>query len=114
VGCFLLYEVSSGDEKGIDFLPKRVSSAVMFFQSLVLEVAKKYIIAKSSFCGSGDTAAFFQKKLIFQRPGRTKISSSTFKKEVEDFSQRLGKTGRFFRCLQKLIGILSGKEKHSL
>jgi hypothetical protein len=25
-----LYEVSSGDEKGIDFLPKRVSSAVIF------------------------------------------------------------------------------------
>ncbi len=40
--------------------------------------------------------------------------SSTFKKEVEDFSQRLGKTGQFFCCLQTQVGILSGKEKHSL
>ncbi len=40
-------------------------------------------------------------------------SSSGGKKQV-DFSQRLGKTGRFFRCLQKQIGILNGKEKLSL
>ncbi len=40
-------------------------------------------------------------------------SSSGRKKQV-DFSQRLGKTGRFLRCLQKQIGILNGKEKHSL
>ncbi len=39
--------------------------------------------------------------------------SSTFKKKVEGFSQRLGKTGQFFRCFQKQIGILNGKEKHS-
>ncbi len=85
------------------------------FQSSVLEVAKKYIIAESSFCGSGDTAAFFQKK-FWSSSGREKQVdrfSSTFKKEVEDFSQRLGKTGQFFGCLQKLISILSGKEKHS-
>jgi hypothetical protein len=37
------------------------------FQSSVLEVAKKYIIAESIFCGSGDTVAFSRRSLIFQR-----------------------------------------------
>ena len=65
------------------------------FQSSVLEVAKKYIFAKSSFCGSGNTA-FSQKKFW---------SSSGRKKQV-DFSQRLGKTSRFFfRYLQKQVGV---------
>jgi hypothetical protein len=83
---------------------------------LVLEVAKKYIVAESIFCGSGDTAAFSRRSLIFQRQEKAGGSffSLTFKKGVEDFSKRLGKTGRFFRCFQKQIGILNGKEKHSL
>ncbi len=99
-GMFVLYEVSSGDEKGIDFY-QRGFLRLWCFHSPSLEVAKKYIIAKSSLLGSLDAAAFFSRRsLIFQRQGRTKISSSTFKKEVEDFSQRLGKTGRFFRYLQ--------------
>ncbi len=42
------------------------------FQSSVLEVAKKYIIAESIFCGSGDTAAFFQKKFDLPAAGKNK------------------------------------------
>jgi len=41
------------------------------FQSSVLEVAKKYIIAESSFCGSGDTA-FSQKKFDLPAAGKSR------------------------------------------
>ncbi len=73
------------------------------FQSSVLEVAKKYIIAESSFYGSGGTAAFFPEE-VWSSSGRKKQVdrfSSTFKKEVEDFSQRLGKTGWFLSLSSK-------------
>ncbi len=74
------------------FSPKRVSSAVMFFQSSVLEVAKKYIIAKSSFCGSGDTA-FSQKKFDLL---------SSREKQV-DFSSLSPKAGRCFQMAKGSI-----------
>ncbi len=45
--------------------------------------------------------------------GRSFDLPAAGKKQV-DFSQRLGKTGRFFRCLQRQIGVFNGKEKHPL
>ena len=70
VGCFLLDEVSSGDEKGIDFY-QRGCLRLWCFQSSVLEVAKKYIIVESSFCGSEDTA-FSQKKFDLPAAGKSR------------------------------------------
>jgi len=71
------------------------------FQSSVLEVAKKYIVAESGFCGSGNTA-FSQKKFDLPAAGKSRWIDV---KEANS-SQRLGKTSRFFfRCLQKQIGV---------
>ena len=71
VGCFLLYEVSSGDEKGIDFY-QRGFLWLWCFQSSSLEVAKKYIIAESSLYSSGDAATFSQKKFDLAAAGKSR------------------------------------------
>ena len=95
------FEVSSGDEKGIDFY-QRGCLRLWCFQSSVLEVAKKYIIAESSFCGSGDMAAFFQKKFDLPAAGKSRW---IVVKEANS-SQRLGKTSRFFFVVfKKQIGV---------
>ena len=91
VGFFRSF--GSGDEKGIDF-HQRGGLRLWCFQSSVLEVAKKYIIAGSS-C------------LRQWRYG-------VFSEEVWS-SQRKGKTGRFFFVISKSRSMFSnGKGKHSL
>ncbi len=89
VGFFRSF--GSGDEKGIDFY-QRGCLRLWCFQSSVLEVAKKYIIAESS-C------------LRQWRYG-------VFSEEVWS-SQRKGKTGRFFFSLSsKADRHFIGREKH--
>ena len=84
------------------FLPKRVSSAVMFSIFGSGSCEEVHYCGKWFSCDDGDTA-FSQKKFW---------SSSGRKKQV-DFSQRLGKTSRFFfRCLQKQIGVFKMAERN--
>ncbi len=82
-------------KKGIEFY-QRGCLRLWCFQSSVLEVAKKYIIAESSFCGSGDTA-FSQKKFDLPAVGKSRW---IFVKEANS-SQRLGKTSQFFFVIFK-------------
>jgi len=58
--------LGSGDEKGIDFY-QRGCLRLWCFQSSVLEVAKKYIIAKSSCFAAVEIRRFLRRSLIFQR-----------------------------------------------
>jgi hypothetical protein len=89
--------LGSGDEKGIDFY-QRGCLRLWYFQSSVLEVAKKYIIAKSScfFFGSGDTV-FSQRKFDLPAVGKSRwIFHSGWEKQV-DFSSLSPKVGWRFQ-----------------
>ncbi len=82
VGCFLLREVSSGDEKGIDFY-QRGCLRLWCFLSSVLEVAKKYIIAESIFLRHWRYGGVFQKKFDLPAAGKNRwIVAVAFKKGV--------------------------------
>ena len=101
VGCFFLFFRSKFRRwKRNRFLPKRVSSAVMF-----------------SIFGSGSCEEVHYCGKWFLRQWRygvfsEEVWSSSGRKKQVDFSQRLGKTSRFFRCLQKQIGVFKMAERN--
>jgi len=100
VGFFRSF--GSGDEKGIDFY-QRGCLRLWCFQSSVLEVAKKYIIAKSSCLRQWRYGVFSEEVWSSQRKGETcrltskrLILHSGWEKQV-DFSSLSPKAGR---CVQ--------------
>jgi hypothetical protein len=79
---------------------------------LSLEVAKKYIIAKSSLHGSLDAAAFSQKKFDLAAAGKSRwiVFSSTFKKEVDFFFTAARRNKSIFRYLQSRSAFATAKK----
>ena len=99
---------SSGDEKGIDFY-QRGCLRLWCFQSSVLEVAKKYIIAKSSCLRQWRYGVFSEEVWSSQRKGETcrltskrLILHSGWEKQV-DFSSLSSKAGRRFQMAKRNI-----------
>ena len=99
VGFFRSF--GSGDEKGIDFY-QRGCLRLWCFQSSVLEVAKKYIIAKSSFLRQWRYGVFSEE-----------VWSSSGRKKQVDFFTAVRKNKSIFLLSSKADRrFRNGREKH--
>jgi hypothetical protein len=96
-GFFFLSEVSSGDEKGIDFFYQRGFLRLWCFHSSPLEVAKKYIIAESS--------------LHSGREKQVDLFSGVFPEEVWSYSSR-EKQVDYFVDIQKRSWFFTAARKN--
>ena len=104
------FEVSSGDEKGIDFY-QRGCLRLWCFQSSVLEVAKKYIIARSSCLRQWRYGVFSEE--VWSSSGRKKQVDRCCRYSRKKFSQRLGKNKSIFSLSSKADRhFQNGREKH--